>query len=201
MGRDWVEWHAQYEDPTHPLVDRLTAVRRAVADALDAVVGPVRVISGCAGDGRDLLPLLPGRAVSGRLVELDPDLSAAARVAAPPSVEVVTGDAGLVSAYDGVAPAQVVVFCGIFGNISDADIERTIAQLPRICTTGGRVVWTRHRREPDLTPAIRSWFAASGFGEVDFETPTDGHSWCVGVHRYDGPAPEPGGPDRMFTFV
>ena len=34
------------------------------------------------------------------------------------------------------------------------------------CAPGGHVVWTRHRRPPDLTPAIRADFAAAGFTEL-----------------------------------
>ena len=33
------------------------------------------------------------------------------------------------------------------------------------------MIWTRHRREPDLTPQIRDWFPASGFEEIAFDAP------------------------------
>jgi hypothetical protein len=62
------------------------------------------------------------------------------------------------------------------------------------------VLWTRHRKEPDLTPRIRGWFAAAGFDEEDFTTPEHG-IWSVGAHRYTGP-PAPLVPRRrLFTFV
>lgn len=31
------------------------------------------------------------------------------------------------------------------------------------------VIWTRHRRLPDLTPRIRAWFTDAGFDEVAFD--------------------------------
>ena len=62
MG-DWTSWHAQYEDPASPLSQRLAAVQQQIALALDrAAPGPLRLLSLCAGQGRDVLPVFePGR--------------------------------------------------------------------------------------------------------------------------------------------
>src|ERR1700694_3658252 len=84
----WLDWHGAYDVPDSPLALRLAVVQQCIADALDAAApGPVRVISMCAGDGRDLLGALDGhprgRDVTGRLLELDPALAARARAAAP----------------------------------------------------------------------------------------------------------------------
>ena len=73
----WVQWHERYEDPDSGLSRRLRLVRRHVAEALDtAAPGPVRVLSLCAGEGRDLLGVLPGHPrredVTATLVELEP---------------------------------------------------------------------------------------------------------------------------------
>ena len=79
MSRDWREWHTAYDGDT-PLTQRLAIVQARIADALDAAPpGPIRVISMCAGQGRDLLGVLadhPRRAdVRARLVELDGELT------------------------------------------------------------------------------------------------------------------------------
>ncbi|WP_422734092.1 hypothetical protein ACN26Y_00875 [Micromonospora sp. WMMD558] len=76
MTEDWHAWHHDYGDPDSPLSRRLAEVRRRVADALDqAPPGPLRAISLCAGQGRDLIPVLAehprGSDVTARLVELD----------------------------------------------------------------------------------------------------------------------------------
>ena len=61
-------------------------------------------------------------------------------------------------------------------------------------------IWTRHRRPPDATPAIRADFAAAGFTEVAFEAP-EGTVMTVGHHRFDG-ATTPFDPGRrLFDFV
>jgi hypothetical protein len=39
--------------------------------------------------------------------------------------------------------------------VSDGDIRRCVGLLPMLCAEGATVVWTRHRRSPDLTPQIR----------------------------------------------
>jgi hypothetical protein len=113
----------------------------------------------CAGDGRDLLGVLPGhsrrRDVHARLVELDPELAArgAARAASlSPHIDVVNADASVTSAYTGAVPADIVLVCGVFGNISDDDIAGTVAALPSLCAPGATVIWTRGTFAPDLTP-------------------------------------------------
>jgi SAM-dependent methyltransferase len=178
-----------------------------VTDALDAApAGPLRVISMCAGDARDLLPPLaahPRRAdVAARLVELDPRNAAAARAAAASAgleaVDVVVGDAALTDRYAGFAPADLVLACGIFGNVCDADIRRTVRACAALCRTGGRVIWTRHRRPPDAVPGILAWFAEAGF-ELDWLS-APGLPFGVGMHRFAGrPVPLPAG-RRLFSF-
>ena len=66
------------------------------------------------------------------------------------------GDAGATAACAGAAPADLLLLCGIFGNVSDGDIAWTIAAVPSMLTAGGTVIWTRHTGEPDLTPRVRA---------------------------------------------
>src|SRR6185312_9033853 len=115
-------------------------------------------------------------------------------------VEVLQADAGITDVCAGAAPAQIVMVCGIFGNISVSDIQATVAALPSLCAPGALVLWTRHRRPPDLTPAIRSWFGEAGFREEAFDISHDGFM-SVGAHRLTGEpaALVPG--RRLFTFV
>ncbi len=169
----WQAWHEPYDQPDSFLARRLKVVRDQIALALSgSPPGPIRAVSFCAGQGRDLLEVLGehprGHDVRARLVELDPANAALAAASAKafPGVEVVCGDAARTDAYIGAVPAQVVLVCGVFGNIVDVDVERTIRALPQFCAREAVVVWTRHRRAPDLTPAVRGWFAASGFEEV-----------------------------------
>jgi hypothetical protein len=149
---DWKAWHEKYDDPASPLTRRLRVVQGLVREALDlSPPGPLRVISLCSGQGRDLLEVLtdhPRREdVRARLVELDERNTALAMAAARDSglsqVEIVTADASRSENYDGMTPADLVLICGLFGNIGDADIERVVATCPQLCKTGGRVVWTR----------------------------------------------------------
>ena len=85
----WVRWHQPYEDPSSPLSLRLRIVQSMVRDFLDCVPaplthpGPVRMVSLCAGQGRDVIDVVSthprGGDVSALLVELDPALVAFAR--------------------------------------------------------------------------------------------------------------------------
>ena len=201
----WQDWHREYDDPDSRLARRLRIVQRSIADALDAMPpGPVRVVSMCTGEGRDLLGVLPHHPrrgdVTGRLVELDPELARRARAAAPPGIDVRTDDASTTTAYEGAVPADLVLACGVFGNVPDSDIVRTIRTLPSLCAPGATVIWTRHRRPPDRTVLAREAFAESGFEEIAFEAP-DEFLFAVGTHRLTrDPSPfEPG--VQMFAFV
>ena len=204
---DWVAWHSDYEDADSPLRRRLEIVQRAIVGFLEGFEGsPVRVVSMCAGEGRDILGALAvtgRRDVVGRLVELDPELAAVALRAIEAlgitGLEVVVGDAGELSAYAGNVPADLVLECGVFGNISDADVESTVRATPQLCAAGATVIWTRHRREPDLTPAIRRWYAEAGFQEVSFEPVPDSEG-SVGVMVYNS-KPVPLRAQHLFTFT
>ena len=207
--QDWLAWHERYDDPDSLLSRRLVVVQERIALALDAAPpGPIKALSMCAGQGRDLLGVLerhPRRAdVTAVLVELDPRNADAARQRASdlglPGVEVVTGDAALTDHYLAHAPADLVLACGIFGNIAADDVRRTIGYCAALCAPGGATIWTRHRREPDLVPQICDWFADGGF-ELEFVTePGD---FGVGVHRRPtGAQPRPLPPgETMFTFL
>ncbi len=194
---DWHSWHGDYDVPGSSLARRLAVVQEQVRSALDACPpGPLTVVSLCAGEGRDLLEVLPAHPrrddVRARLVELDPRSTAAAeesiRVAGLSGVEVVEGDAALVDHYQDLVPADVVLVCGVFGNIVDADIERTVDTCRQLTKSGGTVIWTRHRGEPDLVPTICRWFEEREFDRIWLSGPEAGFG--VGVHRLTG-RPDP----------
>ncbi len=204
---EWVRWHDAYAEGG-PLALRLGVVQDLIRSALDACPpGPIRVISLCAGDGRDLLGVLedhPRRTdVRARLVELDPELAERGRARAAnigPRVEVVNGDASTTSAYLGAVPADIVLVCGVFGNITDDDVRQTIRCLPELCAPDATVIWTRGTFAPDLTPAIRDWFTASGFSELAFTAIPDTTA-AVGADRLTS-EPQPFEPDvSLFTFL
>jgi hypothetical protein len=205
--RDWLEWHASYDEPGSRLSKRLAIVQGHVARFLDrAPADPIRVVSVCAGQGRDLLAVLakhPRRPdVRARLVELDPRNAARARDAAAglPGVEVLEADASLSDSYAGAVPAELVLVCGVFGNITEEDIARTVRYLPMLCARGATVIWTRHRNPPDQVPTICGWFEASGFAEVSVDSP-EGESFAVGVHHYRGQPVDLEAGLRLFRFV
>jgi hypothetical protein len=184
---------------------RLAIVQRHIrATLFSAAPGPIRVISVCAGQGHDLIGALRdhprARDVRAGLVELEPQNCEAARATAPPNVEVVAGDASDTTAYAGAVPAELAIVCGVFGNISDADIVNTISVLPSLCAPNATLIWTRHRQEPDRTTDVRKWFVDAGFTEVAFEAP-EGFIFGVGVNRL-ARDPEPFRPGvKMFDFV
>ena len=207
---DWEAWHRAYEDPASRLSRRLAVVQRFVGDAIDrAPRGRVGILSLCAGEGRDVVGVVrdhPRRDnVDAVLVEANAALAASARAAVDAAglagqVTVVEADAGITTNLRKGVPADVLLLCGIFGNVTDDDVEHTVRKASTLCNDGATVVWTRHPTPPDLTVSIRQWFAESGFVEVGFEAPEEWR-FGVGAHRLIA-EPEAFPSDlRLFTFV
>lgn len=115
-------------------------------------------------------------------------------------MEVLEADAGNTDAYVGCVPADIVLACGVFGNISNDDIHATVVALPSLCAPGGAVIWTRHREEPDVTPQVRIWFGSAGFAEEAFGSP-EGTLMAVGAHRLIGEVLPFQAGRHLFSFV
>ena len=206
---DWTRWHADYDDPSSALSRRRVIVRQALRSAIDDHAREtLTVISMCSGDGLDVITELasrPERLEKALLVESDPALAVKSRSAAADaglSGRVITrcADAADTSNYSSYVPADLLLACGLFGNIADVDVFATITHLPELVARNAVVVWTRTRRLPDLTPAIREHFRAVGFTELTFVAPPD-VLFSVGAVRFDG-TPQPFVPARhLFTFV
>ncbi len=204
---DWRAWHSAYENPDSELGRRLALVQAQLRAALDrAPAGPIRLISMCAGQGHDAIGVLvdhPRRGdVTARLVELDAEnvrlANAAAQVAGLDRVEALAADASSTDSYAGAVPADIVLVCGVFGNLSAADVAHTIDQLAQLCAPGATAIWTRHRRPPDLVPQIREAFARAGFEEVAFgEAPPFG----VGTNRLEVAPRALQRGVKMFDFI
>ncbi len=181
-------------------------MKRQLSLALDEVAsGPIRLVSMCAGQGRDVIDVLEthprGPDVNARLVEFDPEIAEGARSRARraglSSLEVIVGDAGLADSYQGSVPADVLVVCGVFDNLTLDDITRTITMLPSLAARR-QVIWTRHRRPPDLTsPCVRR------FDDVDSSTWSSSRRAVAvhGGHQSTAAASDPFKRVAAFTFV
>jgi Putative methyltransferase len=219
VNQDWVRWHEAYDDPASYLSARLAYVQAQLSDALTAAPpGPVRLLSLCAGQGNDVLGVLPGHPrrddVTAVLVEYESHNAAVAadraRRAGLTDVEVRQADAGVAANYADMLPADVLLLCGIFGNVSDADVRRTVLAASAMCVPGATVIWTRHRIPPDLTPQLLTWFTEAGFAEVAFAELPAAPLAGVGVARWPAATPPnaPGSANtpsslpegRLFTF-
>ncbi len=205
----WVKWHSDYDDSRSNLSRRLVVIQRRLDEALSSMpFGPIQLTSMCAGQGRDVIGVLEKNErvddTRALLVESDSqlcrDAETAARKAGITNIEVRSVDGSTTSAYVDGVPANVLLVCGIFGNISDEDVHLTISLLPTFLSSNAIVIWTRHRRLPDLTVTIRRWLGEFGFAEIAFDTEDDA-SFTVGTHRFVGVS-QPFEPNqKLFTFV
>jgi hypothetical protein len=207
--RDYEEWHRHYDDPDSSLTWRLRRVQAHLRDALDRTPGPCRILSACAGEGRDVIEVLRDRPdadrVSAVLVELHPAIAQRARdnaaAAGLAGVEVRTTDAGRSEAYAGAVPAQIVLLVGIFGNISDEDLWRLLAFAPQLCAPGTTLLWSRGLDGSDRNEQVRARLADAGFFELDYATSGGNDAAALGVVRYDGPPVALRTDGTLFTFL
>lgn len=196
MPKDWYEWHDLYNtEPT--LQQRLEIVREYIAYSLNASLnGAIRVVSVCAGDGRDLLGTLKNhpraKDVSARLVEINSNLVERGRATVEflglaKQIEFINGDATLATNYVGAVPADIVIVCGVLGNLADeGELNRLLDNLSFLSKTGAFVIWTRgHSNGIPYSDNVRKILSASGFEEVDFKL-TNTKDMGVGIHRYIG---------------
>lgn len=188
--RDWIEWHEAYEDPASSLSRRLAVVRRRLGEALDDTADrPCQLLSLCAGDGRDTIPVLAARPasspISALLVEQDADLARqgaeSVSAAGLDAVRVRCADAGDPASFGDVPSVDLLLLCGIFGNIEHGRVQGLIGVLHHLLAPGSLVIWTRGASEPDRRSDVRRWFVASGFDEVSFDGAPE--SFGVGVNR------------------
>jgi hypothetical protein len=138
------------------------------------------------------------------LVELDAVNASGARDSAAReglSVEVLEADASVSDVYAPFVPADIVLACGIFGNITNGDLENTVRTLSMLCNQGAAVIWTRHREDPGLIRDIRAWFVEAGFEDLTFDAPESPKLYGIGTARLVGaPLPWRSG-HRFFTFI
>jgi hypothetical protein len=205
----WARWHEAYSDPASPLTRRLAVVVSRIREAVDQLPpGPIHLVSVCAGQGRDLVLALQNHRrapdVTGYLLEWDEhnahQASEGLRTAGLHGLTVLHTDASSTNAYRDLPRAQLLLLCGIFGNVSDEDVHNTISHASSLCVPDAFVIWTRYRDLPDPTPQIRRWFGEAGFEELSFESPGD-NAFSVGMNRLQTEPLPPTPGLRLFTFI
>lgn len=207
---DWRRWHQEYDDPDSRLSRRLEVVRTRLAEVLTShPAHELRLLSLCSGDARDAIPVLAahprGPRVQALVVELDPVLARRAADSANRAelarFEVRCADAGDVRSFSDVLPVDVLLLCGVFGNIDHQVVPTVVARIPSIVTAGGFVIWTRggHDGDEDPRQQVRRCFTDAGMPEVSFDGPPEGYG--VGVNRVQHAPRGRLDHSRLFTFA
>jgi len=209
---NWNEWY-KYYDKLPSLQERLRIVREQIIAALnECPPGQIRIVSVCAGDGRDLISALQNHPrrndVTALLLDNNAESVARGHAAAENTglqlqLRFLDADATVAKNYLGAVPAGLVLLSGFLGHLRHADVPRLIHCLPMFCQTGGWVIWNRHlflHNGHEQVPAIRTCFRQTKFQEAFFAAP-DPNGFAVGRVQFTG-RPEPLDPSRvLFEFV
>lgn len=207
---DWIKWHRSY-DTSPSMMARLELVQLQISSCLTKLTqGSIRIISICAGDGRDIIGVL--RSHSRRqdarvhLIELNAELLEAGRRAAQIAgienqIEFIHGDATKSRTYQGITPADLVLACGVFGNVRTRHISHLIFRLRSLCRSGSFLVWTRVLSRDGLrkVETIRDLLQQAAFEQVCLEF-SDVTNHFIGSHRYAGIYQPLTKKKRLFKF-
>jgi hypothetical protein len=213
--RHWAE--TAYKNPLFQR--RLDEVKKQITEALDECPpGPLRIISICSGDGRDILGVLPDhpRRQDAVCLLIDANAKAIADArsgALAAGVEkqfhCIVGDAACLDHYAEFGPANLILISGVFVYLLPSDAEKLIAALPMLCQAGCFVIWNRRHSQ---SPGIEIFFKRSTqiehlqtfFRFYNFTTVTDSSTGAEGFvvrrERFDG-APKAWSPGPLlFKF-
>lgn len=193
-----------------PYQQRLLAVQDHLAAALNAApAGPVNLISICAGDGRDVIGVLQSHSrrgdVTSWLVEQDGQSVAdgfehAARAGLQNSIHFVHGDATVYETYADIAPANVVLLCGVWGHVPISERPDLVRALAAVCRPTGSVVWTRGvSKGIRRLHEIQAQFAKPAWEQVRVSVVGNGH-WAIATQRFNGPPAELPRRGQIFHF-
>ncbi|HJQ80987.1 MAG TPA: class I SAM-dependent methyltransferase [Lacipirellulaceae bacterium] len=208
-SRSWAGWPAEaYAQMQYQ--QRLLAVQEHLRGILkDSPAGPLRLISVCAGDGRDVIGTVRAHErrgdVSAWLVELDRQSVAAgiqeASIAGLEcAVNFINADATEYGTYLGVAPADIVLACGVWGHVPAHERESLARALAALCKPRGTVTWTRGVSSGlARLNEIAVLFARSDWENVR-TTITADKKWAVATYCYAGPLVELPEMGRIFNF-
>ena len=202
----WYQWHAPYDDLLSEQTERLEVVQRLLVEYFDgAPAGPLRAVSICSGQARDLLPILihhpRGAEVQATMLDLDPlnasFLHGALGSTALTGVEVVVADAGSTAAYDGIVPVELALLCGVFANVDLAGAERIVDFLPAMCAPGATVVWSTYGDALATVDAVVQRLESGSFERVALHSDP---SYVIAAHRFTGETAPLPVDERVFTF-
>ena len=206
---EWGGWPEQaYQRDAYQ--QRLSAVQEHLAECLDtAPPGPVHIISICAGDGRDVIGVLESHPrrddVSAWLVEsneqsVDFGIRRAQSAGLERTVNFVNEDATDYVTYRNMAPADIVLVCGVWGHVPTPERKPLVRAIASLCKPNGVVIWTRGvSKGLAQLREIQSHFVGPSWEEVRLHLTPD-KWWGVASHRYYGPPVERPESGRIFNF-
>jgi len=189
---------------------RLAAVERHLREAIDrAASGKLRILSICAGDGRDVLGAVathPRRSdVFAWLLEADyysveSGIEQARLAGLKDSVRFLHADATVFASYLDIAPADILLLCGVWGHVPPDERQAVVNACRALARPEGAVIWTRGvKRGMWRFAEICDYFEPSDW-ELTRSTVTPDARWAIATHQLVASAAELPTAGRIFNF-
>lgn len=205
----WSGWpEAAYQQETYR--QRLRAVQEHFAQSLhQAPAGPVRIISICAGDGRDIIEVLRWHErrgdASAWLVELNRQSVAVGicnvrKARLDDAVHFRNRDATLFATYEDIGPADVLLLCGVWGHVAANERASLVSSVTSLCNTGAAIIWTRGvMHDMARVRNIQTHFSPDRWASVRISLTPD-RKWAVATYRYVCSTSDPPQSGTLFNF-
>jgi 2-polyprenyl-3-methyl-5-hydroxy-6-metoxy-1,4-benzoquinol methylase len=206
---NWSGWpELAYERPKYR--ERLRVVQEQIAQCLDeAPHTPLRILSMCAGDGRDVIGVLQSdcqrREVEAYLLELNGQSVTAGIKRAKASglenvIRFIHADATAYSTYRDLAPFDIVLVCGVWGHVPAQDRAKLIRALASFCKPGASVIWTLKISQGEHRLAeVRTQFDTACWSPVR-QVLTSDRKLAVCTYVYRGATLEVPANGQIFSF-
>lgn len=208
-ARIWSGWPEEaYQRESYR--QRLGEVQKHLGLSLDAApTGSLRILSICAGDGRDVIGVLRVHQrrgdITAWLVELNRrSVAAGIRAASIARLEnsgrFLNEDATLCRTYQNIGPSDIVLVCGVWGHVPPHERGRLVQGLASLCKPGAAVIWTRGVSQGMVRlQEIQVRFASPSWEQVRVSLTPD-QRWAVATNCFRGSPIDAARSGQFFQF-
>jgi 2-polyprenyl-3-methyl-5-hydroxy-6-metoxy-1,4-benzoquinol methylase len=167
----WYDWHIEkHSDPNSYTSQRMTDIGLVIEEYLKDTVHRSNIVSVCAGQGLDLIPILrqyPNSA-DAYLIDIEQqNIDHINKISTGlEGIHTYAADATVSNTYinNKIPRANLLLVCGVFAHLTSEDQSIFIQNMRSLLKPGGYVIWTRI---DEYLNDIHEKFENNGYKKID----------------------------------